>query len=272
MVPAPGTLLSPRMAPGNARMNAQDSAAPLDLHAAPASPPVREAERARAEVHAVLARSLPAGPIRIYEAGGGSTSYLPADLIARAEITVVDIDPVQVANNGYAHQVFQGDIQTWRFEAPAFDLVVCYNVIEHLDDVAAAFEGFRSAVKPGGLVLIGAPHPRSLSGVVTRFTPHGFHVWFCKRILGWRTAGQPGSPPFPTVFHPLVDPQRLAAHAASLGFKVLHSRVYESPRYPEIRARLPWLGALLDAFAWTLNRVTAGDVRHGDYLMVLRAP
>lgn len=230
-----------------------------------------EAEKARAEVHRILIRELPKGPIAIYEAGGGSTSYLPDEVNARAEITVIDIDPVQVATNDYAQHVFQGDIQTYRFAEPRFDLVVCYNVIEHLPDVAAALEGFRGAVKPGGLILIGAPHPRSLSGMVTRFTPHWFHVWFCRNILGWKTAGEPGSPPFPTFFHPLVDPARLTARAGELGFEVIHSRTYESPRYPEIRARKPLFGRMLDVFAGMLNLVTRGDVRHGDYLMVLRA-
>ncbi len=224
------------------------------------------------EVHEVLRNLLPPGPIEIYEAGGGSTSYLPADINARAKATVVDIDAHQIASNGYADELIQGDIQTYRFASDRFDLIVCYNVIEHVPDVRAAFDGFVAAVKPGGLVLIGAPNPNSLSGFVTRTTPHWFHVWFCRHILGWATAGQPGYAPFPTIFHPLVDPDRLVAHAGAHGFEVAHHRLYESPRYAEIRSRLPLIGRALDLLAGSLNlfRRKGGDVRFGDYHIILR--
>lgn len=235
--------------------------------------PSTEAGSALREVHAVLAAALPAGRLKVYEAGGGSTSYLPEEVAGRSDYTVIDIDADQLEANRYADDLILGDIQTYRFPEPRFDLIVCYNVIEHLPNVPAAFAGFRTAVKPGGLVLIGAPHPRSLSGVVTRLTPHWFHVWFCRRIMGWQDAGKPGQPPFPTFFHPLVDPDRLAAHAQDLGFDVVHARVYESPRYPELRLKRPLFARLLDALAAVLNVLPGirGDVRHGDYHLILRA-
>lgn len=224
------------------------------------------------DVHAVLRDLLPPGPITVYEAGGGSTSYLPDDVTARARVTVVDIDAHQIDANDYADELIQGDIQTWRFPDGRFDLIVCYNVIEHVDDVTKAFQGFVTAVKPGGLVLIGAPNPTSLSGVVTRFTPHWFHVWFCRHLLGWKDAGKPGNPPFPVVFHPLVDPDRLQAHAIANGFEVVHRRLYESPRYAELRARVPVFARGLDLLAGALNLVVGrgGDVRNGDYHLILR--
>ena len=224
------------------------------------------------DVHAVLQDQLPSGPVEIYEAGGGSTSYLPADILQRARITVVDIDAHQIAGNEYGHALIQGDIQTYRFPTARFDLIVCYNVIEHVPDVAAAFEGFVTAVKPGGMILIGAPNPSSLSGFVTRWTPHWFHVWFCRHMLGWATAGQPGSPPFPTLFHPLVDPDRLSAFATARGFDLIHRRLYESPRYAELRSRTPLFAAALDRFADALDwiRGRGSNVRNGDYHLIFR--
>jgi SAM-dependent methyltransferase len=224
------------------------------------------------EVHQVLMKVLPKGPIAIFEAGGGSTSYLPKNINERAEITVVDIDPVQISRNTYAHHLIQGDIQTYRFPSGRFDLVVCYNVIEHLPDVAAALEGFFMALKPGGLVLIGAPYPRSLSGFVAKWTPHSFHVWFCRQVLGWPNAGELGSPPFPTIFHSLVDPLQLVPHAIARGFELIHLRVYESPRYSELRSHRPVFARLLDLLAKALNAVggNRSDVRRGDYHLILR--
>jgi SAM-dependent methyltransferase len=146
---------------------------------------------------------LPAGKLAIYEAGGGSTSFLPLNVLRRSHVTVVDIDEEQVRNNSYAQTTILGDIQSYRFAPNSFDLVICYNVIEQFPDVGAALSGLCESLKQGGLILIGAPNPKSLSGVVTKFSPHWFHVWFYRHVRGDEKAGQPGQAPFPTHFHPL---------------------------------------------------------------------
>src|SRR4029077_15992096 len=66
-------------------------------------------------VHEVLRRELPQGRLAIYEAGGGSSSFLPVDVLSRGHVTVVDIDEDQVRNNTYADEAILGDVQTYRF-------------------------------------------------------------------------------------------------------------------------------------------------------------
>ena len=146
-------------------------------------------------------------------------------------------------------------MQTYRFGRETFDLVICYNVIEHLPHVDAALLNFRDALKRGGMILIGAPNPRSLSGVVTKYSPHWFHVWFYRHIRGIKDAGLPGEPPFPTFFHPLVTLPRLEAFAHANGLEMIYRREVESPRYPEMRRRKPLFAALVDAGAAVLNAV-----------------
>ncbi|MBC9879663.1 class I SAM-dependent methyltransferase [Bradyrhizobium sp. INPA01-394B] len=223
-------------------------------------------------VHDVLRRELPQGRVAIYEAGGGSSSFLPMDVLARSHVTVVDIDEDQVRNNTYADKAILGDVQTYRFGPETFDVVICYNVIEHLPDVEAALLNFRDALKRGGMILIGAPNPHSLSGVVTKYSPHWFHVWFYRNIRGIRNAGLPGEPPFPTFFHPLVTLPKLEAFAAAHGLETIYRREVESPRYPEMRQRKPLFAALVDAGAALMNAVLPGgtDVRRGDYHIILR--
>jgi SAM-dependent methyltransferase len=234
--------------------------------------PPGEARESLLAVHGILGGTLPSGALAIYEAGGGSTSFLPLEVLRRAHVTVVDIDEDQIRNNDYAQETILGDIQTWRFAPDSFDLVICYNVIEHVPDVEAALSGFCGSLKPGGLILIGAPNPKSLSGVVTKYSPHWFHVWFYRHVRGDKKAGQPGQAPFPTFFHPLVTLSRLEAFAAAHGLQVVYRKEYESPRYPEIRARKPAFAALLDTVAAALNLLLPGktDVRHGDYHVILR--
>jgi SAM-dependent methyltransferase len=234
--------------------------------------PPGEARESLLAVHGILGTRLPPTKLAIYEAGGGSTSFLPLDVLRRAHVTVVDIDEEQIRNNHYAQETILGDIQTWRARPESFDLVICYNVIEHVPDVAAALAGFCQAAKPGGLILIGAPNPKSLSGAVTKYSPHWFHVWFYRYVRGIKNAGQPGQAPFPTFFHPLVTLSNLEAFAKARGFETIYRNEYESPRFPEMRIRKPHFAAMLDAVAVVANLFLPGkaDVRHGDYHVILR--
>jgi SAM-dependent methyltransferase len=234
--------------------------------------PSGEARESLLAVHGILRAVLPPGKLAIYEAGGGSTSFLPLSVLNRAHVTVVDIDEDQIRNNDYAQQTILGDIQSYRFKPETFNLVICYNVIEHLPDAEAALLGFCESLKQGGLILIGAPNPKSLSGVVTKYSPHWFHVWFYRHVRGDKKAGLPGQAPFPTFFHPLVSLPRLETFAREHGLQVIYRREYESPRFPEMRAGKPALAALLDAFALVANLFLPGkaDVRRGDYHVILR--
>ena len=231
-----------------------------------------EARDSLLAVHGILGSRLAPTRLSIYEAGGGSTSFLPLDVLRRAHVTVVDIDEDQIRNNDYAQEAILGDVQVHRFAPGSFDLVICYNVIEHLPDVEAALSRFCESLKRGGLMFIGAPNPNSLSGVVTKYSPHWFHVWFYRHVRGEKQAGQPGEPPFPTFFHPLVTLSNLEAYANAHGLEVTYLKEFESPRFPEMRTRKPALAALLDAAATVMNFLIPGkrDVRHGDYHVILR--
>jgi SAM-dependent methyltransferase len=252
----------------------------LALAAAPAAAhpqslldlPPGEARASLLTVHGILEATLPAGNLSIYEAGGGSTSFLPLNVLRRAHVTVVDIDEDQIRNNDYAQEAILGDIQTHRFPPASFDLIICYNVIEHVPDVEAALSGFCKALKPNGLLLIGAPNPKSLSGVVTKYSPHWFHVWFYRYVRGDKNAGRPGYAPFPTHFHPLVTLSNLEAFARVNGLQAIYRKRYESPRYPEMRRRKPAFAALIDTAAKVMNFFVPDktDVRHGDYHVILR--
>lgn len=231
-----------------------------------------EARQSLLTVHGILEAKLPQGQLAIYEAGGGSTSFLPLKVLHRAHVTVVDIDEDQIRNNDYAQQAILGDIQTHRFKPASFDLVICYNVIEHVPDVEAALLNFCESLKPNGMILIGAPNPNSLSGFVTKYSPHWFHVWFYRHVRGEKHAGLPGEAPFPTLFHPLVTLSNLEAFAGRHGLQMIYRKQYESPRYPEMRRRMPAFAALVDAAAKAMNFLLPGkiDVRHGDYHVILR--
>lgn len=225
-------------------------------------------------VHEILADRFRGKPVRIYEAGGGSASFLQRNVMDVTEITVVDIDSVQLANNKYADVKILGDIETYAFPPGSFDLIVCYNVIEHLQAPDKAIELFLQALAPGGLLLIGAPNPRSFSGWVTKWTPHWFHVWYYRAILRHERAGQPGQVPFRTVYHPIVDPIALPEFCRQRGFDVIYLKEYQDDKYERILLQRPLAGRLVNAAVEILNASNFGrrDLRNGDFHLIAAKP
>jgi SAM-dependent methyltransferase len=223
-------------------------------------------------LHAVLENRLPSKNTRIYEAGGGSASFIQLNFLEGARITVVDIDEVQLQNNRYADHKILGDIQSHGFPPNSFELVVCYNVIEHLTSPDQAIRLFFNSLSPGGLLVIGAPNPKSLSGWVTKLTPHWFHVWYYRFILGHRLAGQPGSVPFRTIYHPIVTPAALIDFCQRLGFQVIYFREYEGEQYERIKQQKPLIGTLLNTTVDVANALTRKDLRKSDFHIVLEKP
>jgi SAM-dependent methyltransferase len=222
------------------------------------------------EVQRLLSDSLGDKSVRIYEAGGGSASVLP--LLSNSTIVVVDIDETQLRNNFYADTKIRGDIQTYSFPAGSFDLIVCYNVIEHLTAADQAIRQFHHALAPGGLLFIGAPNPASLFGIVTKYSPHWFHVWFYRFILRRKNAGKPGQMPFRTIYHPIVSPKALLDFCTQLGFEATYFNLYIGSNYTNLRSARPVIGWFLHVAISLANALTFYRVNlaHGDYHAVLR--
>jgi SAM-dependent methyltransferase len=224
------------------------------------------------ELQEFLVKNLRDKPVRVYEAGGGSLSILPMTSLDEPDVSVVDIDEVQLRNNSYARTKIVGDIQTHVFPPNSFDLVVCHNVIEHLDSVDEAIRRFHHALAPGGLLFIGAPNPASLFGLVTKYTPHWFHVWFYRTILRHKNAGEPGQHPFRTVYHPLVSPKALMRFCEDSGFETAYFKLYLGKNYIALKEARPMLGWLLAGALGSMNALAFGRLRlaHGDYHAVFR--
>jgi len=227
-----------------------------------------------AKVFSLIQDRIPANKARIYEAGGGSVSWLPATIMSGTDVTVVDIDEGQLQRNKYAATKILGDIQTHAFPEGSFDLAVCYNVVEHLTAPDDAIRQFFHALVPGGLVFIGAPNPDSFSGWVTKMTPHWFHVLFYRHILGYKNAGHPGHAPFPTIFHPVVSPVALVKFCRDVGFNVLYFREYRGLMYDLLEEQRPFLGKLLNLTLKTANALVLWrkDLQNGNYHIVLEKP
>jgi SAM-dependent methyltransferase len=225
-------------------------------------------------VHEILSSRFSGRKIRIYEAGGGSLTFMPPDVLRDGDVTVLDIDQAQLDNNRYAHKKILGDVQTYAFPKDSFELIVCYNVVEHLDAPDRAIELFSKALAPGGLLLIGAPVRNSFSGWVTRLTPHWFHVWYYRHMLGRTHAGEPGHGPFRTIYHPVVAPAALLDYCRKLGFQVVYFQEYQGDLLRLMTESRPVLGRLLGAAISAANILTLWrrDLKNGDFHLILEKP
>lgn len=157
------------------------------------------------------------GSPRILEAGCGSGSNI--SIPPHAHVTGIDISAEELAKNTVVHAKIIGDLETFELPENAFDLVVCFDVLEHLQRPALAMVRMAFAVRPGGLLLLAFPNIHSLKAVVAKFTPLWFHSAINRFIYG-RKAGAPGYINFPTVLDPSISPYKMENFAEAHGFDV----------------------------------------------------
>ena len=161
----------------------------------------------------------------VLDAGCGYT--LPLDFGGSVRLVGLDASPEALAKNLNIDAGIVGDVETYPLEPGTFDAVLCWQVLEHLRHPRAALANMARALRPGGLLIVGIPNVWSLKGLLTRFTPHVFHVWVYRRVLGKPDAGKPGFAPFPTYLRRDIAPRRLAAMAREHDLENVYVHGYE---------------------------------------------
>jgi SAM-dependent methyltransferase len=212
------------------------------------------------------------GPFQVLEAGGGSLTHLP--LPPSAEITTIDISAEQLAENTYATEKLQGDLQTFDYGDRRFDLVIAWDVLEHLSRPEAALERFASVLKPGGHVLVVGPLHLTLKGLVTRLTPHWLHVQFYRHVLRSPVAGLPGHPPFETELAGGADWHEVAHLLTARGMTVTAIKGYESSHVAALRQKSRALIGLYRLAERALALATTDRFERGmtDFFLIAQKP
>ncbi len=101
---------------------------------------------------------------RVLDAGCGlgyGTEILSS--AGAAEVVGVDLDAEAVEEarrrvNG-AGDIRRGDVQRLDFDDRSFDLVVCFETIEHVEGAPSALAEFHRVLRPGGVLLLSSPNP-----------------------------------------------------------------------------------------------------------------
>jgi SAM-dependent methyltransferase len=98
-----------------------------------------------------------------------------------------------------------GDLRTVDLEPAEFDVIYNSYVLEHIPDAERVLINFCRWLKPRGLIVIRIPDPFSVYGFMARVTPHWFHVFYYRWIVGFPNAGKPGYGPYPVYYDKVVS-------------------------------------------------------------------
>jgi SAM-dependent methyltransferase len=211
------------------------------------------------------------GPIRVLEAGCGRRTHF--DYSGAEHVVGIDVSDHELAHNEWVDDKIVGDVQSLPLGTDEYDLVVCWDLLEHLPDPIAALDNMVRAVKDDGIIVIGLPNVASVKGLVTRFTPHRFHVWFFRVVRKSPRAAR-GEGPFPTYMRWALRAPALRRWAASRGLRVDAFFAYESPTQAILRRQYRLEGGRWRLLRAAVRVLTLGQVAadETDLAIVLRRP
>ena len=95
---------------------------------------------------------------RILDAGCGSGRNM-VDLARHGVVTGVELSQTsaELARKRHIGEVMEGSVMEMPFAPASFDLAVCLDVIEHLEDDRGALRELRRVLAPGGALLVTVP-------------------------------------------------------------------------------------------------------------------
>lgn len=209
-------------------------------------------------------------PIDILEAGCGQRWLLKLDGKKFRLIGVdLDKDAMEIRMNVRKDldEAIHGDLRTISFGERQFDVVYSAFVLEHISGAEHVLARMTSWLKPGGIIIIEIPDPGSVKGWVTKITPHWFHIFYYRFILGKKTAGQPGFGPYRTIYDPVVSRRGIQEFCERSGLQVEGEYAFQTdgPRNKVLRV-------LMTATTVAVGLLSMGafSSRHADLLYVLR--
>jgi ubiquinone/menaquinone biosynthesis C-methylase UbiE len=191
----------------------------------------------------------------------------PFGLLADAVVGIdSDLDALQ--RNRSLTEAIHADFTQVELGNEAYDVVICWNVLEHVHEPATLLERLTRALKPGGLVILAFSNVASARGLVTRVTPTFAHRAALRYILGGRQ-----SDPYPTKLGGSHHPARVLDDARRNSLIPLHVRLYEGYHERRLRELHPALYRIWNGGVRLLRALTAERIdSRTDVLMAFQKP
>jgi len=209
--------------------------------------------------------------LRVLEAGCGSASRCH---FRSSQAVGIDICQGALDRNTHLDEKILGDIQTLPLEPSSFDVIFCWDVLEHVEHPEKALANFAQSLRETGIIVIGVPVARSLKGFITKYSPHWFHVLVYRYALRDENAGKAGYAPFETVFNDTMSPSSLVQFARETGLFVEHSALYEGAAQVLARQRRRIVDLGIRVMGSAIKTLSLGrlDPYKCDFVIVLRKP
>jgi SAM-dependent methyltransferase len=149
--------------------------------------PQRYEEFWREEFDATVRGALHPG-IRVLDVGSGRRPTVPADQRPPGCLYVgLDLSAAELADAppGSYHETYTSDVGVF---VPAleerFDLVLSFQVLEHVAPLELAMDNMRRYLRPGGRMLVHFSGAFSAFGLLNRVVPQAVTPWLLHRLLG----------------------------------------------------------------------------------------
>jgi len=196
--------------------------------------------------------------LKVLDAGCGYRSYV--SLPENAYVVGIDISEEELRKNGISNEKIVGDIQSYEFPCSEFDMIVCWWVLEHLLQPEKVLRNFLRFTKEDGIIILAVPNVISVKGLLTKYTPYWFHIWFHRSLRG-----EKGSP-FPTLLKFSISPAALRRFALENNLSIAYSSLYETEGF----------GKIIGAGIWVIRQIvkvlTLGKIDLGltEFILVLK--
>jgi SAM-dependent methyltransferase len=127
--------------------------------------------------------------VAILDVGAGRyPTIAAADRPARCRYVGLDIEPeeIEAAGPGAYDESIVGDVTLPLSRDGEFDLVLSWQVLEHVSPLADALANLRNSLRPGGTMIAQLTGSNAAFAVLGRLLPHRVKLWVATRLLGHR--------------------------------------------------------------------------------------
>ncbi|WP_417449436.1 class I SAM-dependent methyltransferase [Kordiimonas sp.] len=141
--------------------------------------------------------------------------------------TGIDLDE-RVTENPFLDKGFIGDVTQTPFDDGSFDIIICDNVMEHIEKPEAFLDEVARLLKPGGIFLGKTPNKWHYMPLIAANTPLWFHKFYNK------LRGRNEEDTFPTHYR-LNTPADVRRLASGANLETVDVALYEGrPEYLRI--------------------------------------
>jgi SAM-dependent methyltransferase len=208
--------------------------------------------------------------VKVLEVGCGDHSFIK---LQQNTYTVgIDISEKQMQRNYNLDEKILGDVQDYDLPKSEFDLIVCWWLLEHLQQPKRALENCCKSLKEDGLIVVAVPNVYSIKGLLTKYTPHWFHIWVYRSIFGQKLAGTEDHPPCYTFLSSFIALESMKTFVYNNSLLVEYFGFHENVNQKDFREKYGIVGPVWSAIKLMTKILTFGriSVEDTDYIIVLK--